>query len=253
MRAADAGHAAVSALAVGARVARRAAVLPLPMRTPLPHVTTTAGPSPVLAPAVECGATREASWLLRRSKDRFVSRDRGFQEVFMCTLRFGTGSGVTKNFHLASRDEPCLGGLNSVNGSRRRKNTFRGVFSERAARREPQARRAPERAVLETPARLRPFRARRRHALARPSRSARRSSENRSLPSAVGASQADLPVGPGVRITCDMTSHDKVRRESLRCAEALFTRREARTNGRGDARARPVSAPAHRRFAKALR
>lgn len=182
MRAADAGHAAVSALAVGARVARRAAVLPLPMRTPLPHVTTTAGPSPVLAPAVECGATREASWLLRRSKNRFVSRDRGFQKVFMCTLRFGIGSGVTKNFHLASRDEPCLGGLNSVNGSRRRKNTFRGVFSERAARREPQARRAPERAVLETPARLRPFRARRRHAPARPSRSARRSSENRSPP-----------------------------------------------------------------------
>lgn len=73
------------------------------------------------------------------------------------------------------------------------------------------------------------------------------------LPSAVGASQADSPVGPGVRIICDMTSHDKVRRESLRCSEALFTRREARTNARGDARARPVSAPAHRRFAKALR
>jgi hypothetical protein len=171
----------------------------------------------------------------------------------MCTLRFGIGSGVTKNFHLAaSRDEPCFGGLNSVNGSRVAKQCSWRFFRARRAgshkhdahRNAPYSRHPLVSARFARGGVTHP-RARR-EARGVPPRTG-------ALPSAVGASQADSPVGPGVRITCDMTSHDKVRRESLRCAEALFTRRDARTNARGDARARPVSAPAHRRFAKALR
>ena len=118
---------------------------------------------------------------------------------------------------------------------RSKNSEFRSTFASktifswrffRARRAEtPQARRASERAVLETPARLRRF-ARggvtlpcaRREARGVPPRTG-------ALPRAVGAVPRHIGrSGAGVRITTtDMTSHDKVREGELRgCAEAAF-------------------------------
>jgi len=141
---------------------------------------------------------------------------------------------------------------------RSKNSEFRSTFASktifswrffRARRAEtPQARRASERAVLETPARLRRF-ARggvtlpcaRREARGVPPRTG-------ALPRAVGASQAHRAGRTG---GTNHLRHDVARqgtRESFEDALLLFfTRCEARANARGDERARTVSAPARRR------
>jgi len=224
MRAADAGHAAVSALAVGARVARRAAVLPLPVRAPLHHVAITPVPSTPSRPWSSVADARSVVVVMSVNKDRSI-RQRGRVLAFSAYIYVSD-----RSRKLPSLSATVLGGLKfEIDWStvRVERKPFRGVFSERGRRDATSATRGGTRRVRDRKSLVsaRHTRGSVTHRRERPSSGARRSSENRSAPeSGRRCTQAHRPARAGVRITTTaMTSHDKVREGELRgCAEAAF-------------------------------